>query len=75
MKRKRLNPVLRVGAAVALGVAGIAVLGCDALAGDREAFFGENTCNVFNCDTLFFLEGEHDAVPEDHDASETGDSE
>ena len=34
--------------------------GCESTQFDPAAFFAQNTCNIFNCDTLFFLEGSHD---------------
>ena len=30
--------------------------GCGSLRFDPQAFFAQNTCNIFNCDTLFFLD-------------------
>ena len=70
MKRNRLKLVLGGSATITLSVAGIPIPGCEAMRNDPRTFFAENTCNIFNCDTLFFLEGEHDEAPDDHDGSE-----
>ncbi len=30
--------------------------GCGSLRFDARAFFAQNTCKIFNCDSLFFLD-------------------
>ncbi len=69
MKRNRLHAFLGGLASVAFAVGGILLPGCEALLRDPNAFFAENTCNIFNCDTLFFLNGEHEEAPAEHDES------
>jgi hypothetical protein len=75
MKRSRLNPLLGGSATVAFAVAAVPFPGCEALLRDPGEFFASNTCNLFNCETLFFLEADHDEVPPesdaDHDESES----
>jgi len=72
MKHNRLSPLLGGSAALTFTMAGVAIPGCEAVLRDPQAFFDENTCKFFNCDTLFFLEEEHDEdeVVDDHDESE-----
>ncbi len=77
MKRNWLTPYLGGSAALTFSIAVIPVPGCEVFRNDPAAFIAENTCNLFNCNTLFFLEGGHDEPqPEpdaDHDESETVD--
>ncbi|MFQ5494994.1 MAG: hypothetical protein ACE5EX_06395 [Phycisphaerae bacterium] len=69
MKRHRLRSLLGGSATIAFTVGGIPIPGCEALVADPTAFFAENACSIFNCDTLFFLEGEHGEVPGDPNAA------
>ena len=43
----------------------IPIPGCESMVFDPQAFFEENTCNIFNCDTLFFLRDDH--ASDEHD--------
>lgn len=57
---------------IAFAIAGIPLPGCESMMLDPQAFFAENTCNIFNCDTLFFLQDDHadmdmEDTSDDHD--------
>ncbi len=69
MKRKRIASFFVVGSATMFQIA-VPIPGCDSMVLDPQAFFGDNACNIFNCDTLFFLQGEHDDMLDDHDDME-----
>ncbi len=76
MKRNRLNVLLCGSATFAFFGAGILTPGCESLLQDPRAFFTEDPCNLYNCDNLFYLRGEH-GEPEldaNHDESETVDA-
>ena len=60
MKRKRLSFLFGGSSTLAFAVAGVPVPGCESTVFDPQAFLAENMCNIFNCDTLFFLPSEHD---------------
>ena len=70
MKRKRMASLIAAVSATTFQLA-VPIPGCDSVAFDPQAFIAENTCNIFNCDTLFFLQGEHDAEPDDHAVSDS----
>ena len=79
MKRRRIRALLGGTSTIAFGVGGIPLPGCESLVFDPQAFLAENTCNIFNCDTLFFLgddhaDNEHDEMDEtmdEHDEMDT----
>jgi len=64
MKRNRLHVLLCGSATIVFGVAGILAPGCEDVIGDPQAFFADDPCNFFNCDTLIFLAGEDGEVPD-----------
>lgn len=59
MKGKFKNKLLVAVSTMTFAIAGIPFPGCESMMLDPQAFFAENTCNIFNCDTLFFLQGDH----------------
>ncbi len=73
MKRKRISDFLRGTSTAVFAIAGFQLPGCESMMFDPQAFLTENTCNIFNCDTLFFLQGEHDDMLDDHDDSDMDD--
>ena len=56
MKRLPIN--LRTGATMAVVLAALtpSLPSCGSFRFDPQAFLAQNTCSIFNCDTLFFLE-------------------
>jgi hypothetical protein len=46
------------------------VPGCGSFRFDPQAFLAQNTCNIFNCDTLFFLDQNPDDEHEDMEGME-----
>ena len=70
MTRNRLKFFVGGSATFAFAIGVIPFPGCETLRNDPRTFFAENSCSFFNCDTLFFLEGEHDEVSADSAASE-----
>lgn len=79
MKRKRVSSFVVAALATVCQVA-VPIPGCESLMLDPQAFFEENTCNIFNCDTLFFLQGnhiddEHDELVDEHDEIEAVEAE
>ncbi len=45
--------------------------GCQAMRFDPLAFVEQNACNIFNCDTLFFVEGFFSGDHDDANGSES----
>ena len=72
MKRRRIASFVVAGSATVFQIA-VPVPGCESMVFDPQAFFAQNRCNIFNCDTLFFLQGEHDDMLDDHNDSDMGD--
>lgn len=68
MKHKRIASFFVAGSATMFQIA-VPIPGCDSMVLDPQAFFGDNTCNIFNCDTLFFLQEDH-AVDEHDEMTE-----
>lgn len=66
MKRRRIASFVVAGSATMFQIA-VPVPGCESFRFDPQAFIAQNTCSIFNCDTLFFLQGEHDDMLDDHD--------
>lgn len=79
MKRRKMASLI-VGVSATTFQLAVPIPGCGSMVLDPQAFFGDNTCSFFNCDTLFFLQGDHaddghDDTNAEHDELETGDSE
>lgn len=79
MKRRRMSLAV-AGMSATVFQVGLPLAGCESLVSDPQAFFEGNTCNFFNCDTLFFLrsdtgEDDHDEATDDHDDNDAHDSE
>ena len=77
MKGKYKNKLLVGASTITFAIAGIPFPGCESLLLDPQAFFTENTCNIFNCDTLFFLQDDHtdmdmEDTSDDHDDMDMG---
>lgn len=64
MKRLLTNISRGATVLVALVLINPVLPGCESTQFDPAAFLAQNTCNIFNCDTLFFLEG---SLPDEHD--------
>ncbi len=71
---KRLFSSLAVGSATTLISVALtpSLPGCRAMRFDPLAFVEQNACNIFNCDTLFFIEGFFSG---DHDLTNGADTE
>lgn len=68
MRGKYKKMLLGGSTSIAVVLAALPFPGCDTMLFDPQAFFAENTCNIFNCDTLFFLQNDHaDDTTDDHD--------
>lgn len=79
MKRRRIASFVVAGSATMFQIA-VPIPGCESMVLDPQAFLRDNTCNFFNCDTLFFLQGDHaddghDEITDEHDEMETEESE
>ncbi len=79
MKRRKMASLVAGVSATTFQLA-IPIPGCESMVFDPQAFLGDNTCNFFNCDTLFFLQGDHDddvhvEIADEHDELETEESE
>ncbi len=75
MKRKKMASWIAGISATTFQFA-VPIPGCESTVLDPQAFFRDNTCNIFNCDTLFFLQGDHaddghDEIADEHDEMET----
>jgi len=69
MRSKYKKFLLGGSSSIAFAIAGIPLPGCESLMLDLP----ENTCNIFNCDTLFFLQGEHTDMEMEDTSADHGD--
>ncbi len=51
---RRVTGLMHMGVGIVVLVKSTALLGCGAI--DTRHFFDENACEIFNCDTLFFID-------------------
>ena len=56
MRRLLINLCTGATMMVVLAALTPSLPGCESFRFDPQAFFAQNTCNIFNCDTLFFLD-------------------
>lgn len=74
MRRSLINLCTGATMMVVLAALTPSLPGCGSFRFDPQAFFAQNTCNIFNCDTLFFLDqpaaGDDDGTDEVNEEGE-----
>ena len=55
MRRSLINLCTGATMMVVLAALTPSLPGCGSFRFDPQAFFAQNTCNIFNCDSLFFF--------------------